>query len=188
VEALGLEGTHVRTQLAARAALALLDRAVEGFAGSRIDLELARQELVDGPASGGLSEVQRVLRRMRGLALRCVDGTLGSGARAAFETRFRSDVERIEHVARAAKYGGLQLLDGSVDVDLQGAPPLGLTLHLDLPDATVEGLGLAGAALLTVSTASAALVSIEAALVTVADHREALASAAEQLADGLQLR
>lgn len=184
--ALGLSQANVRTIPAAYHALALLD--VAEIENLRTTLELARQLLLDGAPTGGLREVQRILGRMRGLALRASDATLNSGARMLVDRHFRADAERIEHIASAATYAGVPLLDGSTDVDLQGAPPLPLTLAFDLPDVTLDGLGLEGATLLTISAAFAALASIEDALADVEQHRRELESAAEQLSDGTQLQ
>ena len=135
----------------------------------------------EGPATGGLHEEQRLLRRMETLALRAANGTLNTGARALLDGLFQDHLARVEQVAASTTFRGVHLLDGSEDVCLQGRPPVRMPIFLDLPDATACGLGIEGTSVTTVTNASVTFFAIGSALETVAEYRVDLERARRSL-------
>ncbi len=142
-------------------------------------LSIARQELVEGTPNGGLREIERLLARMRGLAEQASLGSLNTTDRNPLDAFVRSDLERIDAVARSARFDDVALLAGG-EIELEGR--LGNTLVLDLPSRDASGLGLSDTDLTVLTNAMAACVHLDEALASVRTQRKALADTRANLA------
>lgn len=185
VAALSLDSPllNLTTPSLAGGALATVDHARFEVRTHRVTLRIAERELRDGPADGGLREQERLLGQMRMLAERAADGTLNTGDRVVLDRDFQMSRERVDDVAANVSYRGIPLLDGSREVTLLGRPPLGLPLFLELPNVDAGGLGLAGdgANVTSVSNAATMIATLDFALETVAEQRQNLRDAWNQL-------
>ena len=183
--ALGLDGPNfdLTTGTNAGSALATVDWALAVVQQYRVEIRRDARDLLDGPADGGLREQQRVLERMQELAFLAMDGTLNTGDRLPLNALYQDDLERVDAISENMSFHGLGLLDGTVDVGLQGPPPFSIPLFLDLPDTTAITLGIENTRLDTVTSAFMALASVDAALVTVTEHRERMMETARDLMD-----
>ena len=181
---LGLSGASFSLTSVTNAAGVLngIDTAIDTVMQARATLGTAKLALE--PPDGGLREVQRVLRRMRELARRARGhGYVSYRERFLLDVFFQAHQARLDNIANSLTFEGIGLLDGSEDVCLQGPPPLGLPIFVDLPDATRTTLLLSGD-LTTLTHATSALSQIDSALETVAEYREDLFSARRSLTHG----
>ena len=117
---------------------------------------------------GPLDEDLVHLVTMRELATAANDGTLNTVARARLDSAFQAEIAAIDELAHTTLFYGIAVLDGSVDMCVDGVP-----VHIDLPDLTDYGLGLTGASfdVTTVTNALQALVTVDQAIGAVTVHR-----------------
>jgi flagellin len=133
-------------------------------------------------AEGAMSEVSANLVRMRELAVQAANGTLNSGDRTALDEEFQALFEEIDRVADQTTFNGVNLLDGSTtSISIQVGTESGETVDLSMGDITTDTLGLSGAAIDSVSSASAALDLLDTAIADVASSRGDLGAAQNRI-------
>ena len=152
--------------------------------GAHLEVRFPSSLELLGTTNRGLRREERLLQRMRKLAEEGVNGALNSIERTALEAGFQSRIEELDRVASRTTYQEIPLLDGSHDVCLEGSPPHSIVLFHDLPDASIDGLGLLGINLTTATNAFTSLVPLDVALDAVAEFRVEQKEAQLQLTSG----
>ena len=128
-------------------------------------------------AVGGVQDQRALLVRMRDLAREASSGVLNTSARAEANASFQLGMSLVERIAQEVRYEDIELLDGSEDVCLETSS--GGELFVDLPETSAQTLGLGvNLCLLTVSSASIALVQADRAIQSAVEARVALLEAA----------
>ena len=133
-------------------------------------------------AEGALNEVNNILGRMRELSIQSANGTLSTADRATLDTEYQELIAEIDRIASTATFNGVNLLDGTVTfADIQAGINLGETITISLQDTTATTLGIAGLDVLSATSATAGLATIDAAVDAVTTVRGALGSAHNRL-------
>ena len=140
---LGLFGLSVESTEAAAAAAARLGLSLNQLRGQRSNLEFAQGEL-DAPRPGsGLREQLEGLRAMGVLVKRVRTEDLTEEELNALNSAYWNHGWRLAAAARETRLDGRRLLSGGA-VQLQGPPPLGQILQVELP-VTDEAVVTSGA-------------------------------------------
>lgn len=181
--ALGLAGLDIARAADATSALDLLDTAIVVVTAARTGFLLAQQDFEEGPPAGGLIAVERILGRLRDLALLASDTHLDTYERALLDARFQSDVSRLDALSARAHYEDIPLLGGGL-VLLQGPGAAGTARIFELPDTGVLALNI-GTDITSVHNALDAVQLLDAARSYVSEQRRALDHAREQLQQGM---
>jgi hypothetical protein len=168
---LGLASVDIADDPSAQTALDLLDDAMVTTTSTLTGFEIDRQEFEEGPPRGGLIEVEVILERLRALAVLACDWTRNDTELLLLDSRFQSDVSRLDALSASATYEGQPLLRGGV-VLLQGAGARVARLFA-LPDTRVPSLRI-GTDITYQGNALGALQLIDAALVYVNAQRAVL--------------
>lgn len=124
--------TGNRTDIALTTAISLQSQ-VSGLRAA--SLNLAQNSSLVEVASDGAGQINRVLGRLQGLALRASAGELSASARNGLDIEFQSLKSEINRIANASQFGGKPLLDGSVTGE-----KLGLEGTEGLPNLTSSAL------------------------------------------------
>lgn len=125
-------------------------------------------------AEGALSEVHKLLRQMRDLALHAANtGATDTTARAADQTQVTEALAALGRIATNTQFGSKVLLDGTATgLTFQVGANASQTMSLDITAVTTSQLGIAS---IDVSSgASAALALIDTAISTVSTQRASL--------------
>lgn len=130
---------------------------------------------------GGLCRARDILHKMEALSVMASQVSLTPGERLIADSQYQAHVSSLDQLAGSTSFHGLPILDGSEGLCLEGRPPASrLVLHA-IPDATVDGLGLANASLVSVSEATATLVRVSSAIRAIAAHRAQVLKEVRQL-------
>ena len=145
------------------------------------------QSLID-TADGALKETHAVLLRMRELAVQAQNGTLQTADKTALGVEFDALEAEITRIADTTTWGGLKILDGSLDKVITGgasvATPLSLqvgtnqTITHRIDDMDAGALGFASSH--TVADASTIAV-VDAAIAKVSEERAKLGAVSNRL-------
>lgn len=123
-------------------------------------------------AEGATNEVANIIKRMRELAVQSASDTLGNSERAYIDDEYQQLTSEIDRIANITNFNGVQLTDGSANVDVQvGAQNSGNDLiTIIVGDLRSTTLGLP-ADLLTSANARTALDDLDTAMGTVNSYR-----------------
>ncbi len=140
-------------------------------------LNMASRNALDGVslvqvADGALAGVNDMLQRMRELAVEAANGTYTDSQRSNIDREVQSLLAEIGRVASDTEFNGIQILSGSVStaasaVTLQVGADSGQTIAFTIGTMSTTQLGIAGLAISTAASASAAIASLDAAIRTV---------------------
>lgn len=180
--ALGLSGLDIARASDALGALDLLDTAIVVVTAARTGFLLAQQDFEEGPPAGGLIAVERILGRLRDIALLASDAHRDGYERALLDAHFQNDLSRLDALSARAHFEDIPLLRGGV-VLLQASGSPGTALILELPDTGVVALDLS-LDVTDVDNALDALQLLDAARSYVSQQRAALEPARAQLRRG----
>ena len=137
-------------------------------------LNMASRNALDGVslvqvADGALSGVNDMLQRMRELAVEAANGTYTDSQRSNIDREVQSLMAEIARVASDTEFNGIKILSGSVStaasaVTLQVGADSGQTIAFTIGTMSTTQLGIAGLAISTAASASAAIASLDAAI------------------------
>lgn len=136
-------------------------------------------------AEGALQGQSEAVSRLRELAVQASNGTLTDDQRQVLNEEAQQLVQEIDQTAQRTEFNGLQLLDGSnpnVSLDAEGENVL------ELPESTVDALGLNGLDLSTQAGAENAIAALDSAAEQISSNRASLGAqtnAFETAIDGL---
>jgi len=141
-------------------------------------------------AEGALNEVGNILIRMRELSVQSATGTLGTTERGFLNNELNELMEEIDRIAGVTDFNGMQLLDGTADIDLQ----VGIRNHPDdrisiaISTMSTVGIGLSGIQIsgATGSNARAALDALDTAISNVSRIRGDLGAIQNRLASTIK--
>jgi hypothetical protein len=170
---LAIDKLSVTTLADAQSAIRATDTATYYMASIHLGMRMPVQELDRGPPNGGLREQQRILRRLRRIAIASANGTLSSVQRARLNAVFQFELRRLDDVARTARLGDLELLyrrRGSSPTNLGASPARGTVRSYFFPDTTLPGLGLGSPDVETQWNAQYSISLIDRAAETVRSH------------------
>jgi flagellin len=118
-------------------------------------------------AEGALNESSGILIRMRELSVQSANGTLGTAERATLDQEFQDLVAEIDRIAAVTEFNGTNPLnDAALSITFQVGANNTTNDQIAVTgvDATTTGLSLTGAAITDVTTAQAAMTSVDAAI------------------------
>jgi flagellin len=141
-------------------------------------------------AEGGLTQIGRILTRMRELATQAATGTIDTTARAALDAEYQQLRTEIDRIVNVTEFGGVRLIDGSqsatgigLQVGFRATADDRITVLSGVGASTASAIGITGAAtsIAAVANALSALPAIDSAIVTVADRRGVLGALQNRL-------
>jgi len=133
-------------------------------------------------AEGAMDEVNSMLVRMKELAEQAATGTVGSDERSYLSSEYTALRNEITRIADATKFNDTELLDGSLDVDLQIGISDGSTDTLNVAISDVDATALSLTTdISTVTNAQTALTTVTAAIDTIASRRSDLGALQNRL-------
>ena len=144
-------------------------------------------------AEGALHEASTSLARMRELAVAAANGTLNTQDRVTLDSEFQALIQEIDRLSNTTTFNGVNLLNsptGSITIQI-GAEASDI-ISLSLADTTVSALGLnapgsgASFGITTVSSASAALDTIDSAIVSLTTTRGELGAAQNRMESAIR--
>ncbi len=132
---------------------------------------------------GAMEEISNMIVRMKELSEQAANGTIGATERAYLNEEYTALRTEITRIADATKFNDTNLLDGSLDVDVQ----IGLSdnstndvLGITISDVDAAALSLA-TSISTVSAAQSALTAASSAITTVSQRRAGLGALQNRL-------
>jgi flagellin len=137
-------------------------------------------------ADGALGTAQDMLQRVRDLAVQAANGTLTDSQRANLDKEVQNILAEINKVGTDTDFNGIKILAGSVAtaasaVTLQVGANGSQTIAFTIGTVSTTDLGIAGLAVSTQASASAAIASIDAALATLSTSRANMGSIQNRL-------
>ena len=136
------------------------------------------QSMID-TADGAYQEVHSMLLRMREIAVQASNGTLSDADRTALDAEVSELETEITSIADNTAFAGIKLGTG-ISVSFQIGTAQGVTLSHNFTDFDVSSIG-ANIAVNSVSTATAALATIDGAISTVSANRGTLGAISNRL-------
>ena len=140
-------------------------------------------------AEGALNEATSSLARMRELSIASANGTLNSQDRSTLDAEFQALLTEIGRIATTTKFNGVNLLNTNTGtIDIQVGTELGEVITLNLADTTASGLGLVGSGfnLNSISSATAALLTIDTAIDSITTVRGDLGATQNRLSSAIR--
>ena len=144
------------------------------------------QSLID-TADGALKETHASLLRMRELAVQAQNGTLTTADVTALGVEFDALEAEIDRIADTTTWGGLKILDGSLDKVITGAASVATPLSLQvganqaithqIKDMDAEGLGFSTHSV----DDSATIGMLDTAIATLSEERAKLGAVSNRL-------
>ena len=133
-------------------------------------------------AEGAMDEVNNMLVRMKELAEQSATGTIGASERGYLNNEYTALRSEITRIADATKFNDTNLLDGSLDINVQIGISNGTndTLGISVADVDAAALSLSSS-ISTVTKAQAALVNATTAIGTIATRRSGLGALQNRL-------
>jgi len=144
-------------------------------------------------ADSAMSTQQQMLQTMFTLATQAANGTYSTTQRTYMNNEFTSLANQITNVANQTTWNGMTLLTGTTaasggigthsggKVIFQMGVGSGQTISVNIPAITLHGLTISGANINKVSSASAAMTSINSALETLNSTRSTVGASVNQL-------
>ncbi len=171
-----------------------INRAADDAAGLAISEKMRRQirgltqasaNAEDGvsmvqTAEGALNEVHDMLQRINELAVKGANGTLTSSDRSYIDSEVQQLMSEINRVASTTTFNELELLKGSVSVNLQVGAEAGQVIALSIAAMNCSGLGLSGNAN-TISSSNALNTSVKNAIKALNQQRSTLGAVQNRL-------
>ncbi len=174
-----------------------INRAADDAAGLAISEKMRRQirgltqasaNAQDGiscvqTAEGALNEVHDMLQRMNELAVKSANGTNQTEDRSYIQKEVAALIDEIDRVATTTTFNKQNLLDGSLDVDLQvGAESAsGNQINLTIASMNAAGLSVASVDVSSASGALSAIDAIKGAIETLNNQRAELGAVQNRL-------
>ena len=124
-------------------------------------------------SSGGLSETNNILKRMRELAVQAANGTLDSKERAYLDAEFQDISEELGRIRDTTEFNGIKLLDGSLSNTASAVADTSGTLVLKSGAVAINGVRLSASVddgKSTFASAASALAKATAINKTSAEH------------------
>ncbi|MEM7605278.1 MAG: flagellin FliC, partial [Myxococcota bacterium] len=160
----------------------------EDFKSQIRSLSQAERNANDGvsllqTAEGALNEVGGILNRQRELAVQSASGTLDDTQRGYIDQEFQALTDEIDRISAVTNFNGINLLDGSANVDLQ----VGINntandrINVTIADASATGLATAAAAVGTQAAARTAIDTLDTAIETVSATRAGIGATENRL-------
>ncbi|TVU76166.1 flagellin FliC [Pseudoalteromonas distincta] len=116
-------------------------------------------------AEGALDETTNMLQRMRVLSIQSANGSNSVSDRTALNKEFTELKSEIDRIANDTTFGGVNVLDGSYDVDFQVGADANQIIGLKITTTMDQtGLALTAIDIDTASDAQAAITAIDNAL------------------------
>lgn len=133
-------------------------------------------------AEGAMDEINNMLVRMKELAEQSATGTIGASERGYLNSEYTALRNEITRIADATKFNDTNLLDGTLDVDVQIGVSNGAndTLNVQVNDVDAAALSLASS-ISTVTKSQAALTQATTAISTIATRRSGLGALQNRL-------
>ncbi len=133
-------------------------------------------------AEGAMEELSNMLVRMKELAEQSATGTIGSTERGYLNSEYQALHTEIIRISAATKFNDQNLLDGSLDIDIQIGVSNGAndTLNVNVSAVSATDLGL-NSTVATVTHSQAALTSATAAISTISTRRAGLGAMQNRL-------
>jgi len=133
-------------------------------------------------AEGAMDEISSMLVRMKELAEQAATGTVNTSERSYLNSEFQALRSEITRIADATKYNDTNLLDGTLNVNIQIGTTSGSTdvLAVAVSDVDATALSLT-TGISTVTNAQAALSSTSSAINTVSSRRSGLGALQNRL-------
>jgi flagellin len=138
-------------------------------------------------AEGGLTEIGRILTRMRELTTQSASGTLDETARGALDAEYQQLRLEIDRIVNVTEFGGVKLINGGLSAGVAMQVGFRATsddrISITIPTTTASAIGITGVAtsIATATGAQSALVSVDSAIVTVAGRRGELGALQNRL-------
>lgn len=150
----------------------------EGLKADIRSLNQASRNAADGisliqTGEGALDEVSSILLRMKELAEQSLNGTMSNTDRGYLGAEYTSLSDEIDRIAGGTSFNGVNLLDSSLDVNIQvgigtaGSDSVNVNLSTNM---SASGIGLS-AGISTATTASTSMGEIDAAMEAVLGAR-----------------
>lgn len=158
----------------------------EKMRGQIRGLEQASRNSMDGisliqTAEGALSETHSILQRMRELAVQASNGIYVSADRTAISSELTSLKGEITRIANQTEFNTKKLLATAASYKFQVGANSGQNISLTISKMTASALAVNAVTVGTVSTANAAITSIDAAITTVSTQRSGLGAVQNRL-------
>jgi len=134
-------------------------------------------------AEGAMDEINNMLVRMKELAEQASTGTVGDEERSYLSGEYEALYDEITRISEATKFNDTNLLDGTLDVDIQiGVSDDAATdvLNLSVDDVSASSLSLT-ASISSVSNAQTALTTVSTAISTISASRAGLGALQNRL-------
>lgn len=146
----------------------------------------AQRNVADGlsltnTASGALDQVSGTLQSMRELAVQAANGASNPTDLQALQTQFTQLGQSLDQISGQTQFNGQNLLDGSLNAQIQTGPNAGDTQSLSLGAVSTKSLGVNGLDLTSAQGASSALNAIDQAIATVGTQQSTLGAAQASL-------
>jgi flagellin len=128
-------------------------------------------------AEGGLTEIGRILTRMRELATQSATATVDATARRALDAEYQQLRTEIDRIVNVTEFGGVKLINGDLSAGVAIQVGFRATgddrISIAIPTTTASAIGITGAAtsIAEVANAQSAIVAVDSAIVTVAGRR-----------------
>jgi len=127
-------------------------------------------------ADASLGTVTDMMQRMRDLAVQASNGTLVDSQRANLDKEVQNILQEIGRVGSDTEFNGLKILAGSVStaasaITLQIGANSGQNIAFTIGTVSTTDLGIAGLAVSTQASASAAIASLDAAIASINTQR-----------------
>jgi flagellin len=144
-------------------------------------MQVASRNAQDGAslvqvADGALGNVTSMLQRVRDLAVQATNGTYTTAQRLNLDAEVQQILTEIGTTGTNTDFNGVKILSGSVStaasaVTLLVGATAGQTIAFTIGTVSTTQLGIAGLAVSTAASASAAIASLDAAISTVTTQR-----------------
>jgi flagellin len=122
-------------------------------------------------AEGALQETTNMLQRMRELAVQSSNGTMSEVNRKALDDEVKQLLAQINTIAWDTEFNGVRVLSGSTRLTLQNGIHSGQNIVVSTTGASVSLLGLNTLNITSMTTANAALSTVDLALRSVTSIR-----------------
>lgn len=135
-------------------------------------------------ADSAMGQVAGLLINMRELSVQAANGTNGASDVASIQASFAADRSEIDRISAVTNFNGTNLLDGTLNVNLQVGTGTTANDTIAVKQATAissTGMGLGALDLTAVGGAAAAMTAIDSAVNTVSDARGALGAIQNRL-------
>jgi flagellin len=141
-------------------------------------------------AEGGLTQIGRILTRMRELAVQAANATVDGTARAALDAEYQQLISEITRIVNVTEFGGVRLLDGALSAVGPGTLQVGFRnsehdrINVTIATTTTATLSVTGtvaSSIAAIGNAQSALPFLDSAIAIVAGRRGDLGAVQNRL-------